>query len=835
MRHALALCFAATLGLSPAAFALDVPAFVPGQGIYLVPEDLRFPTQKLRGAVGEVEHPVYVVVYEQVIDGSIEGDFESETEEAIDAVWSEWRTAAGMVEVAVEGGLDASEGSLVLLALDDREVRIMAGSRWDAELGLHNQAVLPIIDEHFMPLAVAGDYDAALAALVTGLDHRISATLAQRERSAQLEVERAERERQEGIEAAARREARQATMGRVLRWGGAALGLGLVLVLAAFFRLAATGARRRFREAAARLRAQLDAADTSFADFRIDVELRDRIVDLRLKGPVTTALYEEVSRSLDEIQGGLAGLRHHVEACEQVQAGVFARKPWLEALGRLEGSLRIRTAQTHGRLFPAPDQDLEVQPAVFMESLEDRFTGAKQGWKRLLDAVEASLHKAAADLPRAELEAMLVRLDGAGLPRAWVDIHPLFEDPQVQWDELDALRREDPVAYLDELEEQLALEDEIEVLVDDLIAGLAHAAELRQQADELSVAELATLIDDPERDPAPMKAQADSLLQRLRAIAHGELELDEQDFREALVGLEQACADWVDRKRRLVASVQAAPGLVAEAEDKLSSLEGSFRQARERAQTLAQDHDAASLAAAWVEVGQAGEDLQQCRSACQQAREQLGQHRHIAAEASAQRALQEHGEAVGDLTELVAVLEALEQAQRDAELVFANLGMRRNDCLGDMVGFGRFGGVEHLAAGDRLQDALVAAWTTGVPADWVERRERAREVIASWHHGVGRARSAWRAEQARLEAIRLAEERRRREEERRRREAERARQRERDRQRRRASSSRSSSSSFGSMGSSSRKRSGSSSFRSSSRRSAGRKTRSSRRSGGRKF
>ena len=122
-----------------------------------------------------------------------------------------------------------------------------------------------------------------------------------------------------------------------------------------------------------------------------------------------------------------------------------------------------------------------------------------------------------------------------------------------------------------------------------------------------------------------------------------------------------------------------------------------------------------------------------------------------------------------------------------------------------------------------------------IHADDLDSFLRAREVIASWHHGVGRARSAWRAEQARLEAIRLAEERRRREEERRRREAERARQRERDRQRRRASSSRSSSSSFGSMGSSSRKRSGSSSFRSSSRRSAGRKTRSSRRSGGRKF
>jgi uncharacterized membrane protein YgcG len=835
MRHALALCIAATASFSPVALALDVPAFVAGQQVYLVPDDYRFPTQKLRAAVGEVEHPVYVVVYEEVIDGSIAGDFDSETEEAIEAVWGEWRTAAGMAEAPVEGGLDASEGSLVLLAMDDREVRIMAGSRWDSELGLQGDALLPIIDQHFMPLAVAQDYDAALAALAIGLDERISTTLAQRAARARQEAERAERERVEALEAATRSEARKQALGRWLRWGGAALGLGLVLALVAFFRLAAIGTRNRFREAAARLRAQLDAADASFADFRIDVELRDRIVDLRLKGPVTTALYGEVSRSLDEIQAGLAGLRGHVDDCEQVQAGTFASTPWKQALDRLEGSLVIRTAQTRDRLFPAPDQDLEVQPSLFMESLEERFAGAKQGWQRLLDAVEASLHKASADLPRTDLEAMLVKLDAAGLPRVWVHEHPLLEDPEACWDALDTLRREDPAAYLDELESEVAVDDELEALVDEIIAGLAHAHELRGQADEPSVAELATLIDDPERDPAPVKEQADSLLKRLRAIAGGEIEPDEAAFREALVGLEQACETWVARKRRLIATVQAAPGLVAQAEEKLSSLERSLRAGRERAGALAQDHDASSLAAAWVEVGQAGEDLEQCRAATRQAREWLGQHRHVTAEASAQRALLEHGEAVRDLTELIAVLEALDKAKRDAELVFTSLGARRDVSLGDMSGLGRFGGTEHLVDGDRLRDALVADWAAGVPVDWVERRERSRAVLSAWQHGVSRARSAWRDEQARLEAIRLAEERRRREEARRRREAERARQRERDRQRRRSSRSSSSSrSSFGSMGSSSRKRSGGGSF-GSSRRSGGRKTRSRRRSGGRKF
>ena len=838
---ALSLALAAA---SPAAQALELPPFEPGQRVYLVPDDFRFPTQAVRQAVGEVEHPVYVVVYEQVIDGTIESGHESETEDAIEALWAEWRTAAGLLEAPAAGGYDGTEGSLVLLAMDDREVRVVTGTRWDSELSLHNDALLPIIDQHFMPMAQAGDYDGGLAALVTGLDTHIGDRI---EAAARREIELAEaRERaaREAAEAQRRAIERDEAIGRWLRWGGALVALGLLLLGLLVVRLGAVRSRRQFEEVEARLLAQLETADAIFADFRIDVELRDRIVDLRLKGPVTTALYEEVSHSLDEIQVGLSGLRRHVEECRstaQQRAGFFGQKPWKEAWLRVDGPLVVASAQVPDRLFPAPDQELKVEPAVFIRGLEERFATAKQGWKRVLDAVDASLHRADADLPRADLEAMLAELEQAGLPAVWVEDHPLYEDPRACWAELDTLRLEDPAAYLEALEDHIEDDDELEALVEDLVHGVQSAKALVAAVQEPDVSGLDTIIDDPQRDPAPTQSRVDALADQLQAIALAQLEPDPETFRSTLQELGEACEELADRKQSLVASVLGADERVAEASTKLDKLETVFADARQRTKDLAGEHGGASLEAAWHEVQDARTDLDEMRTLVSAARAQLDQRRHVMAEYSALRALDEHGEAVQNLTELAEVLEKMRRAKLEAEAIFASLASKRASSLSELEGLGKYGGITRMAEGDLLFEKLQGDWRPGVPVDWVARHQRARAVLESWTTQVGQARAAQRAEQARIRAEREAAERRRRA----------AAQLERDLERSRRSSSnrkRSSStrSSFSSFGSSSRRKSsssfGSSSRRSSgrsigsrSRRSAGRKTSRSKRSGGRKF
>ncbi|MFH1466988.1 MAG: hypothetical protein ABIO70_21575 [Pseudomonadota bacterium] len=58
----------AALCLASPVHAVTVPDFAPGQRVYLVPETFAFPTQAVRAATKATAHPVYVVVYEEVIE-----------------------------------------------------------------------------------------------------------------------------------------------------------------------------------------------------------------------------------------------------------------------------------------------------------------------------------------------------------------------------------------------------------------------------------------------------------------------------------------------------------------------------------------------------------------------------------------------------------------------------------------------------------------------------------------------------------------------------------------------------------------------------------------------
>ncbi|MFH1466987.1 MAG: hypothetical protein ABIO70_21570, partial [Pseudomonadota bacterium] len=501
-----------------------------------------------------------------------------------------------MAEAQALAGFDGREGSLVLLGMDDREVRVMAGSRWDAELGLHNEALGLLVEADFLPLARAGDYDGGLAALVKGVDAKIEAGLAAEARRVAAEqtaaAERAVAER--------RQEQRVQAILALIPLGVGVLFTLAVLLAVALLWLRAVRARRRFEAAAQALEAQLDAADAAFADFRVDVELRDRLVDLRLKGPTTTALYAQVTGDLDAIQAGLAGLRRHLAAGRAgVRAGFFSVRPWDEACARLQTRLTVEPARTEGRLFPVADAAIEVDPQAFMDGLEGRFAAAHEGWGRLLDAVEASLHRAEQDLPRARLDAALAELAGAGLPEAWLAGHPLWPDPATAWDALDEARRADPVAYLGALERGLEADEACAARALEVVAGWKQARARRAAAEVPRLEGLDTVLTAEDGDPAAARAAAERAMSALEARARAQPEADLEAFQGALAEVNAACQAWVGLEKLVVDAVARAPERVAAAEAAFRRLEAEFDAGRTRARALAGAHDAASLAAAW--------------------------------------------------------------------------------------------------------------------------------------------------------------------------------------------------------------------------------------------
>lgn len=766
-----------------------VPEFDPDTHVYVQPDTYRFSAQRTEMAAEVALRDVYVVVYEQVMKGPLDPAYESYTEQAIETVWGTW---------AVHPAFDASESSVIVLAMDDREVRVVTGSTWDTEYGLHTRALLPVIDDHFLPRARAQDFDGALASLVGGLDDEISSRVHTR--------------------------TRRDTFFRALRIGlpigGVLLAVIMGLVTAGALQASARERRERFEAGVAQLRKLIDRGESSLADLQIDVEMRDQVVALRAKGERTEQLVSDVMTRFDDIQVGLAALRKHVGDVEaQVgKPGPFDRAAWDEALQALQGRFSFDTGEVQHRLFAGPTRVIEIDPAEIMERLEERYEEAVVRWERVLDAVETSLHDARSDLPDIELEAMRHSLTEEGLPPEWTRQHPLFDDPEEVWERLDGLRLADPVAYLEELEELDGVEETVMVQVADLLAGWSEAHRARSEALALDVSELDTRVDEPRRDPAVALRDAEELLGRLAEF----IQRPDGDLAAVVACADDTASAFIEVRQRSEAlrdAVHHGETRLQEAEGQVEVLRSKFRTSREVLEALLAHHVPSSMREAWTEVGEAVNDLRAAEAALERGRFALAERRHLRAVDAVDEALREHGEAIANLLELTAVLERLEKVRADATAALATLDQVRADAVQKMRSCEAPRIAERLGDGDRLHRALTQQpWAA---EDYGSRLAQVHDVIAAWNREVSKARTEYRKEQARKRAA-----------------AEAARRAAAARRRSNSYSYSSSRRSYSSLSSSSSRssfgRSSSSSF-GSSRRSGGRSFSSSRRSGGRSF
>lgn len=754
----------------PLSWALDIPTPTEDQRVYKVPARWNLPVRAVTEAAGRTERKVWVVAYERVIDGSIAPGRASETEDAIEQVWANW-------EVRTDGVFSPQTDALVLLGMDDREVRVRMGSEWDARLGLHNDKLLPLIDDHFLPRAAASDYDGGLAALVTAVDRAVAdglAAVAQREADAKAVATAAaetaaRRIAEDNARAEAERvaaEERAELVRTVAPWAGGGLIVAVAGAGAALGRRRARAAEASFRANVAGRRGRLELAENTFASFRVDTELRDRIVELRLKGPVTLGAFEEVSTTLDRIQVGLAALRERLDTLEKgVAAGPLSAAPWEAAEAALEAPFQVETGRILHRLFASPSETVELVPAPFMEALEADYTRARAGWERLLDAVDASLRRATDDLTVEPLVQHHLALDAAGLPRAWAGAHPLAADPEASWAALEALRTSDPVAYLDALDGALADAALAAETVSTVLTGKGEVEAARARA--LAVPDPGdTVVEDvPHRDPALALAHAKALHAALdRLLQLDEAGTNSAEERLAAIDFDAVADAWDElavRRSSLARTVVSVAGALAAGEKRVGELHARFVATRAAAERLAGEHAAHAMGGVWAEVGEAASDLAQADAALASAREALATRRHAAAEEAVERATVEHGEALANLEQLTALMGRLVAAKADVLRQLATLDEARADFVTELAGYGAFGNLHLLSGGDQLHAALRGEPDTG-RIDWQARQDRLRAVISAWSGATRSAGAAYRAEQERLRRLREEEERQRR-------------------------------------------------------------------------
>jgi uncharacterized membrane protein YgcG len=669
--------------LIPAALALEIPAFEPDRAVTLVPGDQPFPVKQVEEATAHTERDVYVLVYQEVNDGQRDARWSSETEEAVEEVWAAW---------SLEEGFDAREDLIILLANDEREVRVRAGSRWDVELGLHNEALGRLIDEHFMPAAVAGDLDGGLAGLALGVDEAISEGLAAAERRAQL------------------------------RWAPLPLagfaGLGFAGFVGLRRRREREEERQRFREATRYWRERLEAAEAEFAGFTLDVEMRDKLVALRARGERTEAFCAEIAALIEEVRAGLVGLKRRLEASERIgeQSG-----DWAAALAALKAPLEVDTGEH--RLFEDPARTVKIEPDAFMKGLEDRYAEARDRWETLHEAVDASLDRAEDQLPTDTLEALRAALAEAGLGEAWLEGHPLLAAPEATYDALNALRRGDPVAWLERLDGLRAAEVE---LADDVRGMLSRLTELRA-AREGDRAVAATSSEASELDPRSAFNAAEVAARAVDALTREDVE--PEAFDRAIQRALEAERRFREVNGRGRDAIAVAPEALALGRRQLEALRCAIDSSRERLVAQVGDHSNKELETPLAELREASADLAEAEAALDRAEALLKGGQHQACVGALAELDRERLESLEDLGQMAAALELLEQTQQEAEALWARMDAIRADRLKKLRSIGAT--EEDLEFGDRALAELRQRWE-GSRGGWAARLAGLQNVLYLW-------------------------------------------------------------------------------------------------------
>ncbi len=96
-----------------------------------------------------------------------------------------------------------------------------------------------------------------------------------------------------------------------------------------------------------------------------------------------------------------------------------------------------------------------------LKDQNEKITDLENNIKFFIDAIEFAKKDASSHFPRTRLEEKIAMYNKAGIVLNRLKKHPLYFSPHRLWEELDALRRSDPVSYQNRIRHLLAREEEI--------------------------------------------------------------------------------------------------------------------------------------------------------------------------------------------------------------------------------------------------------------------------------------------------------------------------------------------------------------------------------------
>lgn len=488
-----------------------------------------------------------------------------------------------------------------------------------------------------------------------------------------------------------------------------------------------------FDEELSRWRARVSTARSNFGELLTE---RDMVRGLREKRGETRALYDEVSALLDEVVVDLEALDAHLRRQEALasKARFYDAAPLGQAMAGLTEEFAFDAGMLAPQtLFGEPAAlSRRVAPTAFQEKMEAAFGRARGLWTVVTDAHRAARRSAREDLPREPLDELSSRLEAGGVDLCWLHAHPLWRAEPL-WDELDALRAADPVAYVRRLGE----------LRQQVVAVTARAAGVLGRAIQVGEAEVradrpldlsVTVLDGPDQDPAALDAQR-SAARAAWAAALGVV--DQVRFEGASDAL-MAVLDEIDRRKSALEAAIANAERGVEAMGRgVDSVQGALERAEARYQALVGPgrHAVASVVGAHSELTQAGEDLGVALAAAEEARVALEGRRHLSAVNAASRAVRACKDAMIDLEEFAGIASEREAQRARFDAALAGADAARAQRVQRMRGYGSHADPSLFAHGD-AELATLRAGIAAAPQDWAEANGRLDAVLAAWDRAV---------------------------------------------------------------------------------------------------
>ncbi|MBF0104541.1 MAG: hypothetical protein HQM16_04345 [Deltaproteobacteria bacterium] len=460
----------------------------------------------------------------------------------------------------------------------------------------------------------------------------------------------------------------------------------------------------------------------------------------------TKLLYDKFKALATQMANGVHLIDEHVKVAKSLgDATDWSQKGGLEKLeeafnrlSRLDNDTAVKL-DTAGRPEhqAQADADTTINPQAFWNEFEADRDELKSIWTQLTDALKATNRKAEDDLPLTHYNELIEELSRAGLNPDWLKTHPL-RDAAKKWEELNVVRRKDPINYVRTISENLKAQEELAGVLSTIMYEVSETHQSKITANSINI-NYDGIVLTPENDPRVAEKEAEAKMEALNAL----LEQADINQAEAIIAManeaEQAYDRVEDLKNNILVTISASVEGLDRAKTMAAHYRDALTKAKERAAALSLHHDEPSLTRARIEIKEAEDDLALASAALSEAERLFKANDHFAALAKSKEAQEYIKSGLVDVKEMHTEVDRLETVRSEYATYYTSLadGTQRRHMVGKMAAYAPYNDAGLFEKGDtHLRENILSPNAITSATNWQTQLDNARRTEALWERAV---------------------------------------------------------------------------------------------------